>query len=178
MNQKTYRTQVLPFDKLTEGEQIAEIGYKRLLELAKAAYHAINRAYPAELRKNNPKLEYRYQEAHKQAKQHLNYYKVNIRDTIVGFAVLTRHAGPYDDSQDKSTQDFRLLVAAQFDMLRDRLADYAPILVPEEDVESFLAALELVYTRERKNLLEGPPPNGISHYEAAPRFTAEDFGVA
>jgi hypothetical protein len=177
MNQKTYRTQTLPFDKLTPAEQISEIGYKRLLELVKAAYHAINRAYPAELRKSTPKLEYRYQEAQKQAKQHLNFYKVNIRDVIVEFAVLTRHKTEYDASQDQSTQDFRKLVVAQFDMLKDRLADYAPIMVPEEDVPSFLSALELVYERERINLLEGEPPIGISHYEAAPRYTAEDFGA-
>lgn len=165
-----------PFDGLPITEQISEIGYKRLLELAKCAYTAVNRAYPMEERKDNLKVDFRYQEAHRQVKQHLNFYKSAIRDGIVPFATLTRHKEAYDDSQDRSTQDFRKLVVGQFTMLRERLVDYADLIVPEEaDVKTFLLSLDKVFAREMKLLLDGEPGVGIAHYEAAPRYVIEDF---
>jgi hypothetical protein len=179
MNQK--RTPfVSPFDKLPLPTQVSEIGYNRLLELAKCAYMAINRAYPAEQRKANPKVEYRYAEAHTQVKQHLNFYKVNIRDRIVPFAEFIRHSIPYHDSQDgrvldQSTHDFRVLCEQQFRMLYERLVDYASLVLPEADCPSFLEALDKVYARELKLLLEGAPGIGLAHYEAKNRYTEDDY---
>jgi hypothetical protein len=172
---QTRKAYTSPFDEMPISEQISEICYKRLVELAKVAYMAVNRANPLEERKESLKVEARYAEAHRQVKQHLNFYKTTIRNDIVPLAKITRHKSEYDWSQDQSTKDFRKLVSGQFTMLRERLKDYAELLMPAPDVPAFLSSLEKVYAREHDLLMNGRPGEGLAYYEFAPRYVESDF---
>jgi hypothetical protein len=89
--------------------------------------------------------------------------------------VVTRHKKPYDASQDESTKQLRKMLEVQIWMLKERLKDYADLLVPADEVPSFLSTLDKVYEQECKYLLEGEPGMGIAYYEFAPRYTEEDF---
>ena len=162
------------FQDLSPNEMFMEIVYQRLLGLVNPAYAAINRAYSVEERRKNPKTDYLYKEACAQAKQHLSYYKSVIRDSILPFAKIKLHASAYNASEDKSTQDLRKLVLGQFTMLKNRLIDYAGLMLPKEDVAGYLDSLNRVFHNEHEYLLNGLIPTGIICFEAVPRYLNTD----
>jgi hypothetical protein len=167
---RTANARDLPFDKLPAADQVFEIFYKHSLELTKCAYHAINRAYPIEARRDNPKVEYRYAEAHRSAKQHFNFHKKIVRDWIDTFVKAKKHREPYDSTGDRPTTELRNVLAGQLTMLHKRLTDYAPMLLPAEDVESFLRTLNSVFNGTQTALA-----GDLAYYEADPKLTEQDL---
>lgn len=158
------------FPNMKPAEQISELFYKHAVEVTKPAYLAINRAYTMEARKENPKTEYRFQEAHRQAKQHLNFHKKAVRDFVDTFVLAKKHKATYDASQDAATTQLRQILDTQLLTLHNRLIDYAPMLVPEDDVDSCRAVLRDRFESERKELT-----HDISFYEADPKVKPEDY---
>lgn len=151
--------------------EVAEIFYECGLELTGVTYSAINRAYPKQEREKNPKLEYRWTDAHHQAKEFLTRYKNIVKDAVIPLAKLTKHSGGYDDSQDIHTQEFRkLIVDNNFFMLYDKLKDFGPLMLPPEDVESYEKVLNTTYEKVRDKLIENLKP-----YEAEGILKEEDF---
>jgi hypothetical protein len=164
------------FDRLSLPEQVSEICYFRFLELAKCGYQAVNRANPRELRANNPEVEARYQEAHRQVKQHLYHHKMLVREHLIPLVkTFIRHATPFEAQDPSATKDFRGGVLVQFDMLRQRLEDYAELLMPSKDIPSFTATLARVFEREKDLLFNGKPGVGLANYEVIPRYEEKDY---
>jgi hypothetical protein len=165
-----------PFDELSIPEKFMEIIYQRFLGVTKAAYSAINRAYPVDLRRSNPKTEYLYKSACAEAKGHLTDYKSSVRDFVLVFVQLKLHANAYDYIEDRPTQDLRKLIQSQFTMLHKRLKDHADIMVPKDHVEDYVKSLDKVFASELDYLLNSPMPTGIANFEAVPRFkTADEY---
>lgn len=160
----------VPFERMKPPEQISELFYLHAVEVTKPAYLAINRAFPMETRKDNPKTEYRFQEAHRQAKQHLNFHKKAVRDFVDTFVLAKKHKAPYDAEGDASTTQLRQILDVQLLTLHNRLVDYTPMLVPEEDVESCRSVLRDRFGSERKALADA-----IAPYEADPKVKPEDY---
>lgn len=150
-------------------EQVAEVFYQHALELTKTAYYAINRAYPPEERKANPKVEYRYQEALRQAKQHLNHFKTIVRDVILPLTIIKVHPRDYEDPQDQTTSELRLLIINQLSYLQLRLTDHAELLVPADDVDSFLKSLAKRFETEYASLIAD-----LKKYEATAKYPTEE----
>jgi hypothetical protein len=161
------------FWRLATSEQILEVFYKRSSELTKVAFYAIGAAYPMAERRKNPKIEYRYADAYQQAKYHRNFHKNIVEDSILPLAAIVKHPRPF--AGDGPTDDFRKLVITQFAMLHKRLQDYAGMLVPVDQVEGYVSTLDKVYATELELLKNGPPPDGLAHYQAVPKFTSETF---
>jgi hypothetical protein len=161
------------FHRIPNTDQICEITYVRMSELTKVAFYAINAAYPLTERRKNPKTDYKYADAYQQAKYHRNYHKNIVEDCIVPLAAVVRHPRPFPG--DGPTDDFRKLILTQFDMLHKRLEDYASMLVPMDQVEAYLTTLNKVYATERELLKNAPPPDGLAHYQAIPKYTKDTF---
>lgn len=172
---QTFRSQEVPFNDLHAWEQVSEIFYARITELAKVAFLAISRAYTYEDRTSNPQVEFHYKEALRQARQHRNEFKNKVTELIRALCKVKRHGGVYDASQDLPTQQLRQYLVNQFRMLHNRYIEYADLLLPEEHVEAFLRTLALRAESEEKVLMEGTPPDGVSYYEIDPVLKAEDF---
>ena len=151
--------------------------YVRSSELAKVAFYAIGAAYPMTERRKNPKVEYKYADAYQQAKYHRNFHKNIVEDSILPLASIVKHPKPFPQAGavDGPTDDFRKLILTQFDMLHKRLQDYASMLLPADQVEAYVTTLDKVYVTERDLLKNGPPPDGLAHYQAVPKYTADTF---
>ncbi len=176
MNQnRTYTSETIPFDRLSPVDQVVEIFYRRAVELTKAAYQAVNKAYPLEIRRENPRIDGKYAESIRQAKQHLNFFKNGVAAVVPAFCKVTRHPEPYDASQDVPTTQLVVYLGTSFRGLYDKLVEYAELLVPDEDVPAYLKTLQKVFENEHKHLLLGSPPAGIAHYEITPVLKSEDF---
>lgn len=157
-------------------DQILEIFYRRESELCKTAFFAISAAYPEADRKKSNKLEYIYAEAMRQVRYHRNFYKNIVKDSILPLAVILKKVDVFEPTSKDATDDFRKLLAGQFDMLYVRLKDYAGLLLPLDKVDSFIQTLENVYPKERLLLLGSASPEGIANYLIQPKYTKpEDF---
>lgn len=151
--------------------EVAEIAYECFLELTGVAYSAINRAFPKDQRDKDPKIEYIWKDSHHQAKEFLTRYKNIVKDAVIPLAKLTKHKGDYDDSQDRHTKEFKqMIVDNNFFMLYDKLKDFGPLMLPQENVEPFIKVLESTYPKVKEKLLANLAP-----YEAEGRLKASDF---
>lgn len=165
----------LPFELLPLSEQVSEVCYFRILEIAKVAFYAINRAYPLDERRASKAIDTKWQEAYKLVKQLRNFHKGNIRKGIIPLCEFRKHPGIYDDSQDRPTQELKTLVANQLGTFKTKLVDYAELIVPKDDVPSFVSALDRVLDTELNTLRNLPAPDGLASYEVTPRYKESDF---
>ena len=151
--------------------EVSEIFYECALELTGVAYSAINRAYPRQEREKNPKLTYVWESSHHQAKEFLTRYKNIVKDVVIPLVKLTKHRGPYDDSQDQHTIQFKqLIVDNNFYKLYEKLKDYGPMILPKEDVEAFQKVLDVSYEKLKQQLL-----TALSVYEGEGVLKESDF---
>lgn len=149
--------------------EIAEAFYACQLEVAKAPYAAINRAYPLLERKTNPKLNERALSAQAEVKGFINRYRNNVRNEILPFAVLKKHPEPYFDEEDRPTSDLRKLITGQFHVYRKKLIDFAPLLIPVDEVDSLITVINTVFPDELARL-----EHHLSFYEADCRYKTEE----
>jgi vacuolar-type H+-ATPase subunit H len=159
------------YDPHTPEFEVAEIVYECFLELAGVGYAAANKAFPKAERDKNPTLNYAWETAHQQIKEFLTRYKNIVKDAVIPLVKLTKHKTEYDDSQDRHTQEFKkLIVDNNYKMLYEKLKDFAPMLLPEEDVEPFNKVLDITYPKVREKLL-----SNLAVYEAEGRYSEEDW---
>lgn len=157
----------IALDKLSD--EVAEAFYSCELELAKAPYAAINRAYPIAVRKQNPGVNEKALSAQAEIKGFINRYRNNVRNEILPLALLKKHKESYLDQEDRPTQDFRKLILGQFHVFRKKLIDFAPLLVPKDDVESLILVIDTVFPDELMRL-----EHLLSFYEVDPRYRTEE----
>lgn len=171
----TFRNQEVPFAELQAWEQVAEIFYARITELAKVVFLAISRAYPYEDREKNPQVKFHYEESLRQVRQHRNEFKNKVSAFLKSVCKVRRHNKPYDAAEDLPTTQLRGFLHNQFNLLYNRYIEYADLLLPEEHIPTFLKTLELRAQSEIKLLLDGAPPEGVAFYEIDPILKEDDF---
>lgn len=150
-------------------EEIAEAFYSCELELAKACYAAINRAFPINKRKTNEKMAERAMAAQQEVKQFLNRYKNIVRNEILPMALLKRHHELYDAKEDKPTSDLRILILGQFQVYKKKLVDFSGLFVPLDETRDLISVLDNVFPDEYERLRQF-----LSYYECDPRFLSPD----
>lgn len=161
----------LRYEEGTLEYEVSEIVYDCFLELTGVAYSFINRAYPKAKREHDPKLDYRWADAHHQAKEFLTHYKNLAKNEVIPLAILSFHKDVYDDSEDLSTREFKqLLVDNNLQSLYMKLRGYGPAFVTADEVIPYEKVLDATHERVKSRLLDA-----LSYYEAAPRYTSEDL---